>query len=146
MLDYEVQNTTFIKMTSRKTSYFTEFNKSNSLGKRSTHQVRQTIKYLAQCPDKNIRRLIVKKASSPVIKEICNAALNATRGDVQLSKAQKGIFSKNRKIFQKLTSHKVSIPAKRKVLVQRGGLAILPIILSTVLGSLGSLLFSKSST
>ncbi len=105
--------------------------------------VKRYIKLLALVSDPSQQKILIKRSPDSVIKSICDAALNAQKGDVSISRQKKKRLANQRNLFSKLTNRKVSILKKRKFLVQRGGLAILPILLSTVLGSLGSLLFSK---
>jgi len=105
---------------------------------------RRIFKLLAVCKDPNIYNVLLKRAPEKVIKLICNAAVNASRGEVHLTPAQKKLFAKHRHLFQQLTTRQVSIESKRKLLNQRGnGLPLIPILLSAVLSSLGSLIFSK---
>ena len=105
--------------------------------------VKRYVQFLSLCKDPASRKLVLQKAPESVIKAICNASLNASNGDIRLTPKQKKLFKRYQPLFQHLNSRQESIPKKRKLLVQKGGLAILPIILSTVLGSLGSALFSK---
>jgi ABC-type methionine transport system ATPase subunit len=105
--------------------------------------VKRYVKLLALLRDPNQQVALLKKAPEQVIKSICDAALNAQQGDIRLSKSVKKTFAKKRELFHKLTSRSLSIPKKRRLLVQRGGFAILPLLLSTVLGTIGSALFSK---
>ena len=102
------------------------------------------VKLIAVCNEPKLYKELLHKAPDPVIKTICNAALNASRGEVQLTPAQKKLFSKHSKLFETLSSRDVTINKKRNVLNQKGnGLPLIPIILSTVLSSLGSLLFDR---
>ena len=105
--------------------------------------VKQYIKFLSVCRDPVTRKPFVQKAPDSVIKAICNASYNVAHGDVHLTPTQKKKFKSQFQLLSKLNSREVTVPAKRKILVQKGGIAILPILLSTVLGSLGSLLFNK---
>ncbi len=113
------------------------------VGRKKEKPVKRYVQFLSVCKDPASRKLIVQRAPDSVIKAICNASLNASNGDIRLTTNQKKFFKDHQKLFQHLNSRKEPILKKRKLLVQKGGLAILPIILSTVLGSLGSALFSK---
>ena len=87
---------------------------------------------------------VIKWAPDPVLMHICNAALNAERGYVRFSAAQKRELSKNSQAIARLTNEKMALPSKRRALVQKGGgiaAAILP-IMSGVLSSLGHSIFS----
>ena len=105
--------------------------------------IKQYIKFLSVCTDPTTRKTVVHRAPENVIKAICNASYNVAHGDVRLTPTQKKKFKSQLRLLSNLNSREVTLPAKRKLLVQKGGIAILPILLSTVLGSLGSLLFSK---
>ena len=102
------------------------------------------IKLLAVCKDRKLYKALLQSAPETVIKTICNAAVNALKGEVHLTPSQKKLFGKHKKLFESLSTRQVSIKAKRKLLNQKGnGLPLIPIILSTVLSSLGSLIFEK---
>jgi len=103
--------------------------------------VKTYIKFLAICRDTNNRKDIVNKAPNEVIKAISNAALNVARGDVHLSPAQRALLNRYKSDFVPLIEKKTSLTKKRRALSQKGGLAILPVILSSVLSALGSALF-----
>ena len=108
--------------------------------------VRRAIKFLSSCKDPLVQATVIKRAPDPLLKHICNAALNAERGDVRFSAAQKRELRKYRQAIARLTNKKIALPSKRRALVQKGGgiaAAILPIILSGVLSSLGNSIFSK---
>ena len=111
---------------------------------KSKTTAKRFFKFLAVCKDPTLFKLLLNKAPDVVIKLICNAALNASRGSVHLTSAQKKLFSKHKKIFSSLISRQISLKSKRKILNQRGGaFPLIPILLTTVLSSLGSLLFNK---
>jgi hypothetical protein len=106
---------------------------------------KRTIKYLAVCKNPSAFREVIRFAPDSVIKSICNASLNALKGEVVLSEAQRKQLSKYRKSVIYLTS-KVPLPAKRNLLLsreQRGGFAFVPLLLSAVIGSLGSAFLSS---
>ena len=106
--------------------------------------IKRAFKLLAVCRDPRVRKSILTYSPDGLIKAICNAVLNVERGEVVLTKKQKSILGKHRSQISKLTSRKISIPKKRKILNQKGGLfPIIPIVLSTALSALGSLLFQQ---
>ena len=109
-----------------------------------TKKVKHTVKYLAGCRDPQIVNHILHKADNSLVKGIANAAFNVTQGEVPLSRQKKKLFAPHRKLFKAVTSKKKSLTTKKKVIQQGGALpALIPILLSTVLGTLGSVLFSK---
>jgi len=93
--------------------------------------IKSAVKLLAVCKDPEVRSKILSRAPDKLVKCICNAALNVERGDIKLTPAQKKAFSKHRVQIAKLTNLKYSIPAKRKILLQKGGLfPLIPLLLS----------------
>lgn len=110
------------------------------------NKTKRFIKFLTICPDKKTFDQAVKSAPDAVIKAICNAALNATRGDIHFGPKQKQYLAKYRgPIYALADSKSKSLKAKRKVLSQKGGaFSFLPLILSTVLPLIGSALLGKS--
>ena len=115
-------------------------------GSRKFSALKHTIKFLSFCQDKRIHKDILARAPPNVIKRICDAALNVRQGQVILSKKQKDVLAHHRKTIEQLLKKAIPVERKRKILVQRGGgvaALIIPIILSSVLGALGSKLFKK---
>ena len=106
---------------------------------------KRTVKYLSICRSPKLQHQVIKQAPDSVIKAICNAAANAERGDVHLTKANKNLFRKYRSKISVLTSKSKSLKDKRRTLQQKGGAFFLAPLLSAVLGSLGSALFGQSS-
>jgi len=113
--------------------------------KPSSKTTKRTIKYLSVCNDRETLNRLVRNAPDAVIKMLCNVALNALKGDVPLSKSNKKLFRKHRQEITKLADRNVSLKAKRKLLVQRGGFAWIPAIIGAVVGALGSSIFGGAS-
>ena len=112
--------------------------------KRKSKTLKRTIKFLSGTNNPHVVSSVIANSSDPVIKSICNAALNVAKGSVHLKKKQKKILSANRELIQQLIQKGEPVQAKRKILVQSGGsvlAALVPTILSVVLSSLGSALF-----
>ena len=102
------------------------------------------VKLIAICKDPALLKVLLQKSPDLVIKLICNAALNASQGDVHLTSSQKKLFTKNKTLFGKLLSPNLSLKAKRQIIIQRGGaFPLIPIIVSTVLSALGSAFLPK---
>ena len=118
-----------------------------------TSGTKRTIKYLATTRNARIQQQILRSSPPTVIKSICNAALNAQRGDVKLTKAQKRLLGKHRALIVGLVDQTAPIESKRNKLVRaaspaaaqkgKGLIALLPILLSTVLSTLGSTFLSN---
>ena len=106
---------------------------------------KRALKFLANCRHPKVVKEILRHADNSLVKGICNAAYNVTQGDLPLSRQKKRLFGRHRRLFLGLTSPKVSIGKKRKVIQRGGGVvaAIVPILLSTVISALGSRLFRQ---
>ncbi len=91
------------------------------IGKRRFSPLKNTVKFLSFCQDRQIHKDILSRAPPNVIKGICNAAINCQRGEVKLSKKQKRILHQHRNIIQNLVNKGVPLERKRRVLVQHGG-------------------------
>lgn len=104
---------------------------------------KRLVKLLAVLKTPALYQQVIKHAPDATIKTICNAALTAQKGNVQIGSGNKKILARHRNKIYKLTNPHVSIKAKRRLLQQRGGLAWLPLILSTVLSAVGSSLFDR---
>ena len=93
---------------------------------------------VANSKQPKILRNSIYRAPNSVIKSISDVALNAMHGaGIKLSHRQRAIFAKKRSVFNILINRKVALARKRKALVGKGFLAILPVLLSTVLGAIG---------
>ena len=74
-----------------------------------------------------------------MIADICNAALNVEQGDVHLSPNQKALFRTHRKDIATLTSPRVGLARKRKLIEsQKGGFFFIPALIGAALGAIGS--------
>ena len=105
--------------------------------------LKHTIKFLSHCKDPKLSRYIISTSRGNLVKAIPNSAYNTLHGDVKLSRTQKRKLVEARQIINFIVDKEKPIDQKRRVLSQEGGLSILPIILSTVLTSLGSALFEN---
>jgi len=116
------------------------------MAKKKALHLKRTIKFLATNKNPKLLKAVLKEAGNPLIKSICNAAINVAQGDVQLSQKQKRLLRSHRKYIQSLIQKGEPVARKRKLLNQKGGAlaaVLIPILLSTVLSSIGSALFSK---
>ena len=103
--------------------------------------LKKTLKFISLCKNPKTVAQIISKSPDSVIKAICNAALNASQGDVSLNKKSKRVLSKHRQFIQSLLKKGDPIQKKRKVLLETGGNIsglVVPPLLRTVFTSIGS--------
>ena len=108
-------------------------------------KLKRTIKYLASCRHPEIISRIIAKSPDNVIKSICDATLNAARGEVSLKPKEKKILASHRKLIERLIQRGDTAKSKRHLLNQTGGSIlglIIPTVLGAVLSTLGPKLFS----
>ena len=101
---------------------------------------KRTIKFLAVCTDTYIVKTVLQYASKKVIKSICNAAINAARGDVSISDKLKRYFQSYRKVFKVLIDRKIGYQYKSNFILHNrlGSHKLIPPLLSCVLASIGN--------
>ena len=81
---------------------------------------------------------IIEGANNELIHCLCECAVNILKGNVPLSLSQKRKLSQSKKHLRSLADKTVSIPKKKKLLVQKGG--FLPALIGPILGALASFL------
>ena len=100
---------------------------------------KRTIKYLATCTDPRAYTAVTRAAPDSTIRAISNAALNIEQGDIHLSPKQKALFRTHRKHISTLTSPRMSLVRKRKVIQnQNGGFFFIPALIGVALGAVAS--------
>ena len=104
---------------------------------------KRTVKYLAVCKNPKVLREVLRTAPDEVVKIICNIALNALKGDVQLSASQRKLFKKHKATFIALCKRSKSIRQKRKLLIQKGGGFFIPALIGGLLSLFGGKLFGS---
>ena len=115
--------------------------KYNNFSKQKT--VKRFVKFLAVSKDPKAAQAVLKSAPEPVVKSVCNAALNLLEGDIKLTPKQKTVFKKHKAAISILARKGPAISLKRKILTQKGGGFFIPLLISTVLSTLGSALFAN---
>lgn len=104
------------------------------------------------------RRALLRAADKPLVNCICECSLNILRGIVSVKSNIKTRLKKYKNILRRLatdrrarTSHsrgRVSVDnwkAKKRIILQKGRGAFLPLLLAPIIGSLLSRVFGKSS-
>ncbi len=112
-----------------------------STRKHKSKVVSRYLKFIEVLKNPKTIRNLIQHSPDPVIKGICNCALNACHGDVPLSQKQKQLFARNRKLLANLTDKKKSNKSTRVIINQKGGAILIPLLIGTVLSALGSKVF-----
>ena len=108
--------------------------------KRKNNLIKSYVQLLADNPDPKLTQTLLKAAPDDVVKTICNAAYNVTNGSVPLTRGRKAFFRKYKAPITSLIQPDRGIKQKRRVLIQKGGGFFVPLLLTTVLPLLTSLL------
>lgn len=90
----------------------------------------------------NLRKAILKESDKSLIFAICEICDNLLQGNIPLSEAQRQQLKRFRTILRRLAQRGEGWQTKRQYLVQKGGGAFLPLLLSAVASILPHL-FSK---
>ena len=85
----------------------------------------------------SFRKSIIQNGSYDLIKCLCDCAHNIRKGTIKLSPNQEKCLSRHCHCLDQLTSKKVSLKTKRKIL-QKGG--FLPALLAPIIGIIGSII------
>jgi hypothetical protein len=117
-----------------------------SLTTRGKSAIENTVRYIGVCCDPGAYRSVVRAAPDAVLKTICNAALNVERGEINLSQAQKTLFRRHKQQIARLTSRRVALPSKRRILEQRGGAFWIPALIGAAISGLGSAIFGGNKS
>lgn len=72
------------------------------------------------CPLR-LRKTLLTKLNQKCIKTICECCINTLNGNIPLTTQQKKTLSKYKKTLRHLSNRKVSLPKKRKAILQKGG-------------------------
>ena len=120
-----------------------------------TKLIKRTIKFLSSGTGINVVRAALEKAPDGVIRGVCNAAVNARQGKVQIPEHLKPLFRQHSKHIDILIERRHPLEFKKRLLSSGGGVGdrgklqkggALPIVvplLATVLGSLGGEFISR---
>lgn len=101
---------------------------------------KRTLKFLSVCKDRKAVDQILRTAPPPVVKALCNIALNAAKNkDLQgrFTPKQKSVFSKHRAAILTLADRGTSLKAKHRV-IQSGGAIWIPLLAGAVSALLGN--------
>ena len=116
----------------------------------SEKRLKDALRYLALCGNnpKEFQHTI-DVIPDEAIKVICDAVLNATKGEVRLTPTQRRLCNKYKRSIDILVSPKKSLATKRRLLrsarKQVGGSVFVPLMLEASLDTLGSALIPTST-
>ena len=85
-----------------------------------------------------LKKAIIKHAPPELVIAISEIALNLLKGVIELTPHQKKRLSRYKKEFRSLAKKNISLGTKRKILVQKGGSAVLAALIPLVLSLLSS--------
>ncbi len=105
---------------------------------------KRTMKYLTVVPGQEVLKQVLQHAPDSVVKSISDVALNAIKGPVDLTPAQRKLFARYRTPIGKLAQRGLGIKQKRKLLLQKGGFAWIPALIGGIAGILGGKLFDRT--
>ena len=87
-------------------------------------------------------KAVIQHSDKDLLFCISNIIHNVTTGKIPVKQAILNKLKRYRKEIYKLCDKKVSLPQRRKILIQKGS-GILSVLIPTIIGSLVSLLASK---
>ena len=100
--------------------------------------VKRALPLLETLVDANpkLKKAIIKYVSPDLVTAISEIALNMLKGIIKLTPQQKHRLSRYKKEFRSLARKNVSVGKKRKLLVQKGGSALLAALIPLALSFL----------
>jgi hypothetical protein len=98
---------------------------------KKTHLHQDLLKVLVKAKP-SLRKAILSEADKALVYTICEICDNTLFGNVPLTPAQKTKIKKHKHIIRKLAQRGEGWQKKKKVLVQHGGAAFIPILLSVL--------------
>lgn len=118
----------------------TENNWRNRFGCKDS--VKRILEYISICRNLKAYQAVLSSSSDTVIKSICNAVINAFKGDIVLTRSQRRHFARQKYIVQFLVNSSKPINKKRKIIISKKSFLFIPTLLALVLNQLGNALFS----
>ena len=103
-----------------------------------TKRVLKNIDYLKllQCSSKSDRIRLLTGAKSDQINAICDCIKNILLGNIEITPSQKKKLQPKKNLLRRLADKKTKSKERKKLLIQQGGSAFLPLLVSAVGGTL----------
>lgn len=93
------------------------------------------------------RKALLRTADKPLVKCICESILNIISGTIEVNDTVKNRLKKHKKVLRKLASGKKTKKSnwqkKKKIILQHGGGAFLPLVLAPLVNVIASKIFSS---
>lgn len=99
--------------------------------------------YALQSAKPKLFKSIIENSDPSLILAICEIIHNILKGNVRLNNHTRNKLKRYKKVLRCIACPKQSISSKRRIIKQKGGGAILPIIIGSVLSGLVSSLSDK---
>lgn len=99
--------------------------------------------YALQSAKPKLFKSIIENSDRGLILAICEIIYNVLRGNVRLNNRTKNKLKRYKKVLRCIACPKQSISSKRRIIKQKGGGVILPLIIGSVLSGLVSSLGDK---
>ena len=96
-----------------------------------------TLKVLRQAKPK-LQKAIIANGTNDLVLALAEVVSNVLNGNIKIPEGKRKILSRHKTAIRKIADKKTKVPAKRKLLVQRGG--FLATVLPAALSVLASLL------
>lgn len=97
--------------------------------------------YVLKNSKSKLRKNILKEVDPEIIKTLCEVCINTLNGNVKIPIKILNYLKKYKRAMRHLSFSKTNIPAKRNILIQRGG--FLPVLLGALLSSVVGQLIEK---
>lgn len=92
--------------------------------------------------DEKLNRAILRHSNDELIKFLAECCYNVLEGEVPLSPSRKKQLRKYRQLLRKIIDARVTVPQKRKIIIQSGN-GFIAALIPAVIGAVASLLSSR---
>ena len=125
----------------RRQKYFFLSNKTRKMQNEFPENLRNnfpSLRYLCKCRSRKEIKDFINHADKETIQCICECAHNILHGNIPIKKGDIKKLKKYQNVLSTLLDKRSSLKKRKEVIIQKGG--FLPLLLSPVLGIVGSLI------